>query len=205
MKNIIKGFGVALALVASSAYAIPTLFFDGDISFRGGLLNVDSVLTATQDISSAPELIGSSFDFTALLTSIDTSSSFLTIGNFGTTGGTDLTVTDGNNIELLTGNFESLQMRGGNGFNIGLVTGVINSTGGTLEEQFGIGNLIAFEFNLSTTFSAEMFNSLFTGDIGGRVIGEENIAVPEPTPLALLALGLMLVGFIKHSRAKQST
>ncbi len=204
MKNIIKGLGVALALVASSAYAVPTLFFDGEISFRGGLLNVDSVLTATQDVASAPELVGSSFDFNALLTSVDTSSGFLTIGNFGTTGGTDLTVTDGNSIELLTGNFESLQMKGGNGFGTGLVTGVINSTGGTLEDIFGIGNLIAFEFNLSTTFSAEMFDSLFTGDIDGRVLGEEKIDVPEPTPLALLALGLMLVGFIKHSRANQS-
>jgi len=203
MKNIMKGFGVVLALVASSAYAVPTLFFDGEISFRSGFLNVDSVLTATQDIAS-PELIGSSFDFTALLTNVDATSSFLTIGNFGTTSVTDLTVTDGNSIELLTGNFESLQMKGGNGFGIGLVTGVINSTGGTLENEFGIGNLIAFEFNLSTTFSAEMFDSLFTGDIDGRVIGEEKINVPEPTPLALLALGLMLVGFIKHSRSAQS-
>ncbi|VAW53710.1 hypothetical protein MNBD_GAMMA05-1213 [hydrothermal vent metagenome] len=204
MKNIIKGFGIVLALVASSAYAVPTLFFDGEISFRGGLLNIDSVLTATQDVAPAPELVGSSFDFTALLTGVDTSSSFLTIGNFGTTGGTDLSVTDGNSIELLTGNFESLQMKGGNGSGSGLVKGVINSTGGTLEDMFGIGNLIAFEFNLSTTFSAEMFDSLFTGDIDGRVIGEEKIDVPEPTPLALLALGLMLVGFIKHSRANQS-
>ena len=199
MKNIIKGFGVALALVASSAYAVPTLFFDGEISFRSGFLNVNSVLTATQDVGS-PELIGSSFDFTALLTSVDTSSSYLTIGNFGTTGGTDLTVTDGNSIDLLTGNFSSLEMRGGNGLSAGVVTGVISSTGGTLENEFGIGNLIAFEFNLSTTFSAEMFDSLFTGDIDGRVIGEEKVDVPEPTPLALLALGLMLVGFIKHSR-----
>jgi len=200
MKNIMKGFGVALALVASSAYAVPTLFFDGEINFRSGVLNVDSVLTATQDIAS-PELIGSSFDFTALLTSVDSTSSFLTIGNFGTTTSTDLTVTDGNSIELLTGNLSSLQMMGGNGFGIGLVMGVINSTGGSLENEFGIGNLIAFEFNLSTTFSAEMFDSLFTGDIDGRVLGEEQIDVPEPTPLALLALGLMLVGFIKHSRA----
>ena len=204
MKNIIKGFGVALALVASSAYAVPTLFFDGEISYQGGLLNVDSVLTATQDIAPAPELIGSNFDFSALLISVDASNSFLTIGNFGTTLGTDLTVTDGNNVELLTGNFASLQMKGGNGFGTGLVTGVINSTGGSLENEFGIGNLIAFEFNLSTTFSAEMFDGSFTGDIDGRVIGEEKIAVPEPTPLALLAFGLMLVGFIKHRRATLS-
>ena len=204
MKKIIKGFGVTLALVASSAYAVPTLFFDGDISYRGGLLNVDSVLTATQDVAPAPELVDSIFDFTAELTSVDASSSFLTIGNFGTTVDTDLTVTDGNGIELLTGNFESLEMKGVNGFGIGLVTAVINSTGGSLEDEFGIGNLIAFEFNLSTSFSASMFDGFFAGDIDGRLLGEEKIGVPEPTPLALLALGLILVGFIKHSRASQS-
>jgi hypothetical protein len=204
MKNIFKGFGLALALFASSAYAVPTLLFDGEISYRGGLLNIDSVLTGTQDIASAPELAGSNFDFIAMLTSVDTSSSFLTIGNFGTTAGTDLTVTDGNNIELLTGNFASLQMKGGNGSDRGLITGVINATGGLLEDNFGIGNLLAFELNLSTTFSAEMFDSLFTSDIDGRLVGEDTVDVPEPTPLALLALALMIVGFVKHGRTTQS-
>jgi hypothetical protein len=204
MKNIFKGFGLALALFASSAYAVPTLLFDGEISYRGGLLNIDSVLTGTQDIASAPELAGSNFDFIAMLTSVDTSSSFLTIGNFGTTAGTDLTVTDGNNIELLTGNFASLQMKGGNGSDRGLITGVINATGGLLEDNFGIGNLLAFELNLSTTFSAEMFDSLFTSDIDGRLVGEDTVDAPEPTPLALLALALMIVGFVKHGRTTQS-
>ncbi len=205
MKNIIKGFGLALAMVASSAHAIPTLFFDGDISFdaTSGLLSVNSVLTATADIAPAPTLMGSSLDFSALFTGVDASSPFFTVGLFGTTAGTDLTVMDGALNTLLTGNFSSLSMKGGNGFSSGLVSGLFSSNGGGLQTEFGLGNLIALEFNLTTNFSATMFDSNFTGGIDGRIEGKEAVDVPEPAMPALLALGMLLVGFVNRAGIKR--
>lgn len=204
MKNIIKGFGLALALVASSAHAIPTLFFDGDIAYdvNSGLLSVVSVLTATQDVAPAPELLGSSLDFTALFSSVDDSNAAFTAGYFATTAGTDLTVIDGDTNSLLTGNFSSLVLKGGNGLNSGLVKGTLDSTGGSLQNEFGIGNLIALQFNLTTSFSATMFDSDFTGAIDGRIEGE-TVNVPEPSMPALLALGMLFIGFVNRAGIKR--
>lgn len=206
MKNIIKGFGLALAMFASSAQAIPTLFFDGSINYNAGtgLLSVTSVLTNTTGITPAPTLLGSSLDFSASYDRTDTSNTYYTVGIFGTTAGTDLTVIDGALNTLLTGNFSELTMKGGNGFSSGLVSGILNASGGSLQNEFGIGNLIALEFNLSTVsgtptvFGAEMFNSDFTGAIDGRIEGAA-VNVPEPTMSALLALGLLFIGFVNKT------
>lgn len=200
MKNLIKGLGLALALFASSAaQAIPTLFFDGAINFdsRTGLLSVTSVLTGTEDIMPAPNLVGSSLVFATLLTSVDSTSPLFTVGNFGTSAGTDLTVMDGDSNTLLLGDFSSLQMKGGNGYSSGLVTGTLNSTGGDLQSAFGIGNLIALQFNLTTTFSSNMFEDSFFGAIDGRIEGQQ-VQVPEPAMPALLALGLLVIGFVNR-------
>jgi hypothetical protein len=199
MKNIIKGFGFIIALVTTSAQAIPTLYFDGDISFdaASGELSVASVLTATSDIAPAPTLLGSSLDFSALFNSVNTSNVYYTIGSFGSTAATDLIVIDGDANNLLTGNFSYLEMKGGNGFSSGLVSGLLNATGGSLANEFGLGNLIALEFNLSTTFSGTMFEQDFSGKIDGRIEGEAS--VPEPTMPALLAIGLLLIGFTKRA------
>lgn len=194
MKNIIKGFGLALAMVASSAQAIPTLFFDGDISYsvNSGLLTVSSELTKTIDIAPAPTLLGSSLNFSALF--IGSVSPSYTVGNFGTTLATDLTVIDGDSNTLLTGNFSELSMTGFNGFDFGKVTAILNADGGTLQNEFGIGNMIALEFNLSTPFGSEMFDADFRGRIDGRIEGKA-VSVPEPAISALLALGILFIGF----------
>jgi hypothetical protein len=198
MKNIIKGFGLALALITTSAHAIPTLFFDGDISYdqTTGLLSVSSVLTSTFDIAPSPTILGSSLDFTTLLSAVDSSNSNYTVGLFGTTAGTDLSVVDGDSNSLLTGNFSELTMKGGNGLDFGLVTGTLDADGGTLQDMFDIGNLIALEFNLSTSFSTTMFDYSFDGLIDGRI---EGASVPEPTMPALLALGILLIGFVNRA------
>ncbi len=200
MKNIIKGFGLVLAMFASSAQAIPTLFFDGSINYNAsaGLLSVTSVLTNTTGITPAPALLGSSLDFSASYNSTDTSNAYYTVGIFGTTAGTDLTVIDGALNTLLTGNFSELTMKGGNQFSSGLVSGILNADGGSLQNEFGIGNLIALEFNLSTTFGSEMCASNFTGVIDGRIEGA-SVNVPEPTMSALLALGLLFIGFVNKT------
>lgn len=201
MKNIIKGFVLVLALVASSANAIPTLFFDGDISYdvASGLLSVTSALTATQDVSPAPELIGSSLNFSALFDYSAYNADFdATAGFFTTSSGTDLTAVDGDGISLLSGNFSSLRVVGFNGDDSGYVAGTLISNDGSLQDEFAMGNLIALEFNLTTNFSASMFKSDFSGGIVGRVEGEAVVGVPEPTTPALLALGVLLIGFVNR-------
>ncbi len=200
MKNLIKGLGLALAMVASSAHAVPTLLFDGYIDYDAGsgLLSVNSVLTATADVSPAPVLLGSSLNFSVLYNGVDTASSLYTVGLFGTSTGTDLTVLDGSSNILLTGNFDSFKMLGGNGLSSGLIIGALSANGGDLQTAFGLGNLLALEFNLTTTFSATMFDSNFSGGIDGRIKGE-TVNVPEPAMSALLALGVLFIGFANRA------
>jgi hypothetical protein len=141
--------------------------------------------------------MGSSLNFSALLSSVDASNVYYTIGNFGTTALNDLMVLDGDANNLLTGDFSYLEMKGGNGFSSGLVSGLLNANGGSLASEFGLGNLIALEFNLSTAFSSAMFEQDFSGRIDGRIEGET--AVPEPSMPALLAIGILLIGFTKRA------
>jgi len=199
MKNLIKGIGLALALITTSAHAIPTLFFDGDITYSAstGELSVTSVLTATEDVSPAPELVGSELTFSAVLDTIIAETS-VTTGIFDGVIGDDIQVTDGDLNSLLVGEFLDLEMMGRNGRDAGIVSGTVNATGGSLAEMFGAGNLIALQFNLSTVFSADMFDTDFIGSIDGRVEGE---AVPEPNVLALFGFGLVLMGLIRSRRS----
>lgn len=205
MKNLIKTTGLALALCAQSVYAIPALFFDGEISFDAstGELSVNSVLTATTDITPAPNLIGSSLSFMALLDNVDDSHPIFTVGSFMGVRDDDLEVTDGDLNTLLTGDFNSLEMKGANGRDFGLVSGEIDATGGSLQNLFGTSNLIALEFNLSTLFGSTMFDSSFTGRIDGRIVGQEQ-PVTEPAVLTLLGFSLVLMGVVRNIRTRCS-
>jgi len=199
MKNIMKGFSFTLLLIASSAHAIPTLLFDGDISYSADLLKltVTSELTGTVDIAPAPTLLGSSLRFSVFLDNVDMGSR-VTVGNFGTGALTDLTVTDGGGTNLLTGNFNTLSMMGRNGRSSGLVEGAFNANGGDLQDIFGIGDLIALQFFMDTSFSNYMFENDFTGRIDGRLEGK-TVNVTEPTMPALLALGILFLGFVNRT------
>jgi len=198
MKHFIKIFGIALVLITQPVYALPTLFFDGDMSFdaTSGGLSVTSVLTATQEITPSPELAGSSLTFSALLSGVDVSSSIATIGLFAGGPGDDISVIDGDFNNLLFGEFTSLSMMGRNGRDSGRITGTMNATGGLLESYFGEGQLIALVFNIDTVFSASMFDNSFAGNIDGRIEGEAQ-TVPAPGILALLGLGLILMSIRK--------
>lgn len=202
MKSLVTYLGLTLsiALHTTAVNAIPTLLFDGSINYdsTSGELTVNSVLTETIELLPAPELIGSSLEFSATFSSVNTPNPFVTIGIFqGIDGIDDLTVTDGGLNSILTGDFVSLEMRGVNGLTQGAVSGVINATGGDFKSLFGTGNLIAMEFNLSTGFGAEMFARDFVGDIDGRIEGQ---AVPEPTIMTLLGIGLIIIGFVRAPR-----
>ena len=95
MKNYINNLGLFLAitLFSASAYAIPTFYFDGTINYDAstGLLDVESSLTATEDITPGPNLVGSELNFTASFDSVISTSS-VTVGLFSGVSGDDLFV-----------------------------------------------------------------------------------------------------------------
>jgi hypothetical protein len=196
MNSIFKLIGILLFAHSMAVQAIPTLFFDGDISYSAGQLNVNAQLTGTDGIAPLPETVNSSLDFTALLASVDTSFAGLTIGYFATNPGSDdLTVIDGNANLLLTGNFSDLAVFGANGNNAGNVYGFLTATGGSLATSFGVGNLVALQLNLDTAYSSTMFDSTssWSGNIDGNIQGEP-VDVPEPGVINMLGFGLLLLG-----------
>ena len=202
MKNFTKAIGFIIALATTSVQAVPTLYFNGTIGYDASStrLSVVSDLTATADVFPAPAIQGT-LNFDADL--ISTFFGFgYNIGSFGTISGQDdIRVLDANSDVLLTGNFSSLTMSGSDNSDSGTIFGDLTSTGGLLAAEFGIGNLLALQFNLSTTFNSEMFKSNFAGLIDGNIQGQNVVNVPEPSLLVLLSMGVLLIGFAgKKSR-----
>jgi hypothetical protein len=187
-----KVIGFVIALLASSAQAVPTLFFNGTIGYEASSsrLTVASDLTGTADIFPSPALQGT-LNFEAELLSTFFGSGY-NIGSFGTIASqNDITVFDANSNLLLSGNFSSLSMSGSDNADNGSIFGELTSTGGSLAADFGIGNILALQFNLAgTVFNSSMYNTDFTGLIDGNIQG-----VPEPSLLALLSMGILMTGF----------
>jgi hypothetical protein len=201
MRKIQAFIGAILIGVSLQVFAIPTLFFDGTISYDSSSneIFVDSELAATDGIAPSPNLINSSLIFSAVLDSV--SSIILpsphpgvTVGLFSGIAGDDLTVIDGDSNTLLTGEFLDLELRGVNTLDFGSISGTFNATSGSLASDFSTGNLFALQLNLTTDFSTDMFRSNFSGDIEGRL---EGTPVPEPGILSLLSFGLLMLGLVK--------
>lgn len=202
MKNFVRSLIAASLLVATYANALPTLFFDGDVNYNAttGELSVTTVLTATEDIALLPELSGSSLTFSALFMGAE-SYPVITGGDFGSA---TLSVIDGNAVNLLSAELSDLTMLGRNGRTSGRFKGITTATNGSLVSMFGAGKLSALGFNLIPGFSANMFEDDFTSRIDGRIVGEAITvtAVPEPGTLALLGIGLAMLGVSKR-KSKQ--
>jgi hypothetical protein len=210
-------FTAGLLAVSSLSFAVPTLNFTGDLFYDGtgsyGFptdLNITGVLTGFQDLSitPAPDVTTSinsgstSFALFAHFVS-ETSNAFTTTGTFGTSSVTDLLITDnlgtgGTTRTLLTGNVITMSLIGPNGFNLGNMSGSLQLDGGALLDDFGgTGALIAFNYNLDTIFGSGMFSTFFTGVSNGSIEGEF-VTVPEPLPLALLSLGLIVISLARR-------
>ena len=208
MNKFTKIIGLVIALATSSAHAIPTLLFDGTINYATNTqeLSVSAVLTETFDITPAPELSGSSMMFSALLYDVESLSGGCffcvasTQGNFiGNANPSidDLIILDGFGDELLTAKFTSLSLEGANGGDNGVVNGLLTATGGSLMSLFDGSDLFAFQLNLNTLFSSAMYQSDFSGRVDGNIKG--SVSVPEPSLLALLGLGILIVSFTRKT------
>ena len=189
---------IGLLFASSVSFAIPTLNFGGNIIYdTTGFFPSDLAITGTlsnsQDLSISPDFGTSSVSLFADLLSVS-SDAFTTTGTFGTSAVTDLLIMDdggalGATRILLTGEVNTVQLVGPNGFNLGSLVGQLAISGGLLAGDFGgAGALTAFNFNLDTVFSTDMFDANFAGKTNGFI---EATSVPEPMPLALLSIGLI--------------
>lgn len=191
-------FAIALLVASTSSYAIPTLGFGGNLAYdTSGFfpadLNITGNVNGSADLSIVPDLATSSFSLFADFLFETFVAGQTTTGTFGTTPILpDLLVTDnggagGSLRTLMTGNVQTLELVGPNGFNLGTMSGSVLLNGGILAAEFGgAGALVAFSFNMSTVFGENMFANNFAGIVNGAITG-----VPEPMPLALLSIGLI--------------
>lgn len=200
--------GIGMLLLAFNVAAYPLLTFDGGMNYNSEtkLFGVAGTLTGAQDISSAPLLSGSTFQFAGLFdsSSIYTNASITVAKFIGLTGGSAplLQVIDGNSILLLEGELSGLVMGGANGSSTGALGATFNPTGGSLINEFAVGaRLFALQLNLTTNFDITMFNQSFAGNVDGRLSAPASVSVPEPGVLVLFMLGL---GVLVISTRKKS-
>lgn len=206
-KTIMSLFAIGLLFVSSSCLAIPTLNFGGNIMYdqmySPADLNISAVLLpGFTDLSYSPDLATSSVILSADFMSASSDGTYTT-GIFGTTPMNDLLISDnGGTNTLLTGNVGTLLLTGREGTNLGILAGTINITGGLLAGDFGgVGSLFSININLDILFAPDMFNSEFSGITNGSITQAQ---VPEPTPLALLSIGLfgMTLARRKYKRGR---
>lgn len=206
-KSALTGFGLLLFAFNASAY--PLLTFDGVISYNAESRQfaAGGRLTGSQDISPAPQLAGSIFQFSSQLDSVSTNS-FGTVASFtGTTSGSSplLNVMDGDgSTTLLRGELTGLTMGGLSGSNTGSLLAQFSPTSGTLLNEFAVGaKLFSLQVNLATKFGSSMFLNSFGGKIDGRLYAPASVSVPEPGVLILLMLGLGIIVITARTKSGQ--
>ena len=191
-----------LLAVSSTAAAVPTLTFDGQLAFDP----LSEILQITAKLTGAFGVTGVDLDPTSateltLEAMLTGSSSFMgiTTGSFGTASANpDISITDASMTELLTGNIDSMLMIGADGRPSGQLQGYFAPTGGLLQGDFGDpSSVFALVLDLSIDFNSQMFTSSFNGIADGAVIGTEIsfplAAVPEPSLLVLLGTGFLIL------------
>lgn len=219
--------GSLLALPAGAA-SLPDYFFNGPVSYDAGsgtlsiatgaggaeifsstgLPSPYAVIPTTQPNSNIP---GSEVVLSMNLVSgsVNDNGTFTTAA-FSTASGYQAALYLGNGsggtatTPVLTGTLSGLQVGGLDGNNYGELTGYLHPTGGLAYAYFSDpSDVIALNFNLSTSFSGTMFASSFSGQINGQI---ESTTAPAPLPpsLWLLGSGLALLGWSGAHRRRSN-
>ena len=185
-----------LLLTSLPAQAIPSLFYDGRISYSAasGLLTLDAALVGSNDLTDPALVTGGSLNLSAAFIA-SASSGSVTTDFFGTAPGMDFTVLGGDGSILLEGEFLSLALKGANGLDVGVLLAEATPTGGSALADFTApSKLFALQLNMTSVFGASLFDSDFSAQADGRLAaieGEPPAGVPEPREWALLIFGLL--------------
>lgn len=215
MKKLL-GFAIfsVLLSVAIQAQAIPTLFFDGNLSYDKdfGILYINAHLDGSDGLPDNPASFGSLMTVSALYSASYTED-YYTTGIFLTALlDPDISIINDNGEGdiLLKGDVSQLVLEGLNNTGLGYLTGQITLTGGSLLGDFSSpSNVISLTLNLTTRindsdipymFNPDMFKANFSGQIDGKIY---STPVPEPATLILFSLCIpAIVGMRKKNTVK---
>lgn len=198
---------LALLLPLGRAEAMPALFFDGAIRYTQatGAVVVEGDIALTQELPLPTLLPGSRFLLNARFASL-TPGPVLIAALDPAPDRPGVLVADIDGTTLLTGDLTAAELAGPAGWDFGRLMGEITPTGGTVAAEFTAPSpLFALSLNLTTPFSAQMFDADFSGRVNGRIItlattSQAVNAVPEPTTALLFSAGLFLLFVATRSR-----
>ena len=217
MRILVPVLLMSFLAMPASAGVVAEYYFNGSASFNAGtdLLSIGSDASVFQSaglpaalsvVSTGPgaNVVGSEVNLSMLLntaTVLDTGQ--FTIANFNAnpaqpvvslylgdgSGGTSAT-------PVLTGTLSSVQLVGQDGNNAGVLTAYLHPTGGSAISYFSDpSNVIALNFDLTTTFSASMYQGNFSGQINGQV----QSTTPVPLPASLWLFGSAAVALLGYA------
>jgi len=205
----------------TQAATVAEYFFNGGATYSSatGQLSVDSSATIFASaglpsplsvIASGPgaNVTGSQVDLVVALdpTSV-VDNGAQTIANFLAITGQPVQLFLGNGTggtatsPVLTGALSSVQLTGVDGLNAGILTAYLHPNGGSAFSFFSDpSDVIALNFDLTTTFAGSMYASSFTGQINGQI----ESTVPLPASGWLLGPGLAaLLGISGRARRRE--
>jgi len=196
--------GVVLLGTSQVALAVPTYYFDGQITYDSGsgALDITGALTGYDDLSVVPVTVGSSVVFHATFDSSSYSNP-ITEGTFLGTGGTDFSITDGSPALMLEGGINSLVITGADGSDLGVLQGEVSpDAGATLGDFSDPSSVFSLLLNLDTVFSSTMFASDFSGQVDGSLRPIPNNPQEVPLPAAIWLFGSGLLGLFGVARRR---
>jgi hypothetical protein len=211
-----------LASGAAHATTVPDYYFNGPISFSttnealsvatgagGAELFQSTGLPAAYTVNAANESGSEIVLSMNLVPGSVVDNGYSTTASFATAAGYLAALYLGNgsggtaSSPVLTGSLSNLEVSGVDGDSDGVLTGYLHPIGGLAFSYFSDpSDIIALQFDLTTSFSQSMYAASFSGQVNGQV--ESAPAVPLPWSWPLFISGLGLVGLAGRRRTTRN-